>query len=122
MTADAIVGTENVPDLSVFYFLGKTFSNANPIHRARRQQVLDLMAQYRSLTQDSSVCGEALEDVVWSAVNLAPAGLYLPVGSQRHPVIDFGRVTLPGYLDFTLLLLSPGTYLVAGEAKNIRHL
>lgn len=113
---EGAVSIEKVVGLPNFYYLNGHFDLSKPAHAARRQEVINLQRQYNSLSQKQAYCGDALETVVWNAINGLKS--YMPLGSQGKPLERFGEVELPGSLDFTLLLKE---VLLAGEMKNLRE-
>lgn len=107
------------PRDSKFFYLKSIYDPHNPKHNERKEYLFSLYNQYREAAQHQPHCGEILEQIIWNSVNASE--LYNPIGSLRHPVKDFGELTLPGELDLILLEKNRMNSAVVIEAKNIRE-
>jgi hypothetical protein len=111
------ITSEIGPHQARFYYLPSLADT--PELAARKKRVLELSAIHHSLTSaDSTICGDALESVIGTAIS--ETGNFTELGSKKQPLLTFGDVVLPGSLDYLLMANAPAS-IVALEAKNIRE-
>lgn len=105
---------------TVFYYLPvmDTKKKFQRVLEERAYLIDELYAQFLGLTQQYSLCGEALETVVRSA--FAGSEIFIELGSKASPLGAFNGRDIPGALDGTFIHQEKN-FLVAVEAKNTRE-
>ena len=105
-----------------FFYLIDYFDPANEDHKKRKNYVLTLYREYVDLSGNTKYCGDALEVMIEDAQLQADImNNFIPIGSRKKQVLNFGDTVLPGALDFILSKNIDPHYMVAGEVKNIRE-
>ena len=109
------------PGRTTFYYLVRHFEpDFDPGHALRRDQIFDFYSKYQKLTHSQPACGDALESVISTSIDLS--GAYIPLGQAKaNPLKVIGGIDLKGNVDFVLDFLGNPTFYALVEAKNRRE-